>query len=244
MKITCLASSSEGNCYLIENNAGNKLLIEAGLPYSTIRKKLLTVGVGINDLSACLVSHSHSDHATGMKQLSDHLLTYANVETVKLYGGKKASIAYSWKKFFVADFVITPFDLDHDVPAFGFIIQDSKEKLLFVNDTKFIRWNLSDEWFDYIMIEANYNDEIIDITLDRNKRTLNSHLSLNTVIQTLKAMKLDKIKEIYLLHLSDHNSNEEMMFKKLSEVTTKKILIAKKYGGVKENEYGTKKIIA
>lgn len=236
MKITCLASSSEGNCYLIENNAGNKLLIEAGLPYSTIRKRLLTVGVGINDLSACLVSHSHSDHSIGMKQLSDHLLTYANKETVKLFGGKKATILQSWSEVYIADYKVTPFDLDHDVPAYGFIIEDSKEKLLFVNDTKFIRWNMSDIEFDYIMIEANYNDELIDLTLDRNKRTINSHLSLNTVLSTLKTLKLHKTKEIYLLHLSDHNSSEEIMFSKLSEATKTKILIAKKNGGVKENK--------
>lgn len=238
MKITCLASSSEGNCYLLENKAGNKLLIEAGLPYSTIRKKLLTLGVGINDLSGCLVTHSHQDHAIGMKQLSDHLLTYANYDTMKLYGGKRAAVIYSWKKIYIADYTIIPFDLDHDVPAFGFIIEDKDERLLFVNDTKFIRWNMSEYEFDYIMIEANYNDEIIDMALDRNKRTLNSHLSLNTVIETLKTLKLDRLKEIYLLHLSDHNSDEKLMLKKLSEATGKKILIAKKNGGVKENENG------
>ena len=238
MKITCLASSSQGNCYIVENNAGNKILIEAGLPYSTIRRKLLTYGVGINDLSACLVSHAHSDHSVGMKQLSDHLLTYANQETVKLYGGKKATTLQSWKKIYVEDYIITPFDLDHDIPALGFIIEDNKEKLLFVNDTKFIRWNMSEFEFDYIMIEANYNDEIIDITLDRNRRTLNSHLSLNTVISTLQTLKLDRLKEIYLLHLSDHNSDEGLMFKKLSSATKAKILIAKKNGGVKENENG------
>lgn len=238
MKITCLASSSAGNCYLVENNAGNKLLIEAGLPYSTIRKKLLMVGVGINDLSACLVTHAHSDHSIGMKQLSDHLLTYANRETVKLYGGKKATILNAWNKVYIDDYIVTPFDLDHDVAAFGFIIEDSQERLLFVNDTKFIRWDLSTYEFDYIMIEANYNDELIDVTLDRNKRTLNSHLSLDTVISTLQTLKLDRLKEIYLLHLSDHNSNEELMFKKLSEATKKRILIANKNGGVKENENG------
>lgn len=238
MKITCLASSSAGNCYLVENNAGNKLLIEAGLPYSTIRKKLLMVGVGINDLSACLVTHAHSDHTIGMKQLSDHLLTYANRETVKLYGGKKATILNSWNKVYIDDYIVTPFDLDHDIAAFGFIIEDSQERLLFVNDTKFIRWDLSTYEFDYIMIEANYNDELIDVTLDRNKRTLNSHLSLDTVISTLQTLKLDRLKEIYLLHLSDHNSNEELMFKKLSEATKKRILIANKNGGVKENENG------
>jgi len=238
MKITCFASSSEGNCYLVENNAGNKLLIEAGLPYSTIRKKLLMVGVGINDLSGCLVSHSHSDHAIGMKNLSDHLLTYANKETITLYGGKKATLLHAWKKIFIDDFTITPFDLDHDVAAMGFIIEDPKEKLLFVIDTKFIRWNLSEFEFDYIMIEANYDDEIIDMALDRNKRTLNSHLGINTVIQTIKTLKLDRLKEIYLLHLSDHNSDEKLMFKKLSDTTNKKILIAKKNGGVKENENG------
>jgi phosphoribosyl 1,2-cyclic phosphodiesterase len=238
MKITCLASSSEGNCYLIENNAGNKILVEAGLPYSTIRKRLLVLGVGINDLSGCLVSHAHSDHSEGMKQLSDHLTTYSNKETVKLFGGKKATILQSWKKVYIADYIITPFELDHDIAAMGFIIEDQKERLLFVNDTKYIRWNLSDLEFDYIMIEANYNEELIDMSLDRNRRTINSHLGLQTVITTLKGLKMDRVKEIYLLHLSDHNSNEKIMFEKLYEATKKKIFIAKKNGGVKENDYG------
>jgi hypothetical protein len=63
-------------------------------------------------------------------------------------------------------------------------------------------------------------------------------LGLQTVIETLKGLKMDRLKEIYLLHLSDHNSDEKIMFEKLYEATKKKIFIAKKNGGVKENDYG------
>jgi phosphoribosyl 1,2-cyclic phosphodiesterase len=61
---------------------------------------------------------------------------------------------------------------------------------------------------DYDMDILRENIEHAGIDLSRAKRTVKSHMSLNTAIEFLKANDLSKLKEVHLLHLSDSNSDE------------------------------------
>ncbi len=54
MKFTSFASSSKGNCHLLEIG-GETLLLDAGLS----RKQIVRAGVKLSELSGCLITHSH-----------------------------------------------------------------------------------------------------------------------------------------------------------------------------------------
>ena len=62
------------------------------------------------------------------------------------------------------------------------------------------------------MGECNYSDESINPNINRTlrNRILESHMSLKHFLELLKATDLSKVKAIYLLHLSDSNSDEEL----------------------------------
>ena len=229
MKMTCLASSSNGNCYIIEM-ANTKLLIEAGLTYGTIRQKLLEHGLTIKDLDGCIISHEHQDHARGAKDLAKHIKTFVP-RTIA-----KTPVMHEIKDFeqiIINDISVTAFTVEHDVLNYGFIIRSDKEALLYINDAKFVEWDLSAIPFTHIMIEANYNDEILNINDPKNQRTINTHMALSTTITTLKALNLTQCQSIYLMHLSDLNSNEEWMLRKIMSDIGIKSFVCNKFGGTK-----------
>ena len=59
MKLNVIGSRSDGNAYVLQN-AGEALLLEAGLPF---KKTLEVINYELGNVVGCLVSHEHQDHA-------------------------------------------------------------------------------------------------------------------------------------------------------------------------------------
>ena len=59
MEIEVLGTGSSGNCYKVKIGKAT-LLLECGLPYKVIQKKL---NFKVSEIDACLVTHEHMDHA-------------------------------------------------------------------------------------------------------------------------------------------------------------------------------------
>jgi phosphoribosyl 1,2-cyclic phosphodiesterase len=57
MKLSVLASGSKGNCYCLEN-ANECLIIEAGIPFLSVKKHLT---FDVLKIVGVLVSHEHFD---------------------------------------------------------------------------------------------------------------------------------------------------------------------------------------
>ena len=85
------------------------------------------------------------------------------------------------------------------------------------------------------MIECNYADDIIHrnvvdglVAESMRNRILRSHLSLDNCKELLKANDLSEVREIHLLHLSDHNSDEERFKKEIMSVSGRPVYVAQK----------------
>lgn len=55
MKIQVLGTGSSGNCYKVEIGTAT-LLLECGLPYKVIQRKL---NFKVSQIDACLITHEH-----------------------------------------------------------------------------------------------------------------------------------------------------------------------------------------
>ena len=123
--------------------------------------------------------------------------------------------SWRYQSFPVGGFIVTPFDCRHDVPNIGFYIHSTatEENLLYFTDSFYVRYTFPD--LHYIMAEANYSGEAMSgsihsgrIPVEMKKRLVQSHMSIDNLIELLKANDLSKVKQIHLLHLSDNNSDE------------------------------------
>ena len=82
MDVCTLASGSSGNCLLVRGEQTN-ILIDAGISARRITTGLKSMGVDPEELDAILVTHSHSDHISGLTTLTKKLRVpiYATPET-------------------------------------------------------------------------------------------------------------------------------------------------------------------
>lgn len=227
MKIDVLASGSAGNAYIVSDGV-TRLLIECGIPFKELQLKTNFFDPMPD---ACLISHSHGDHAQAVAQIRRlSIPCYMSRETAAEIGGDLnwlgAYIVEHQDNIEVNTFRIKPLKMEHDVHCLGFYIYSTRtdESLFFATDTCFIPYKLPS--IDYIMVEANYdidilNDRIMKGYLDPSvkNRIVKSHMEIGQTILWLRKQDLSKTKRIYLLHLSDGSANAAEFKRRVIEIT-------------------------
>lgn len=223
MVIKPIASSSKGNAYLISDGK-TTILLECGLPLKELKHR--TKYIVPSKIDACLVSHSHNDHAKSLKDILDAGVDcYALKETFEAKGvanHHRAKKINFLKPYFINSMMFIPLEMKHDVPCVGFVIasRETGERLLFATDTYLIK--AAPVELTHIMIEANYDVDLVEDDALKN-RLFKSHMGIDTTIDYLKSIDLSNVKQIYLMHLSSRHSNEED-FKKRVQAATGKIV--------------------
>ena len=237
MKIEVLGTGSSGNCYKVKIGKAT-LLLECGLPYKVIQKKL---NFKISEIDACLVTHEHMDHAKAAKDLMkagvDCYMTKGTAEALGINGHRlKTFRPFEKARYYseeLKDLIILPFEAVHDVaePVSYFIkTRNDDETLVFVTDTAYLKYKIPE--CDVLMIECNYvkakldeNVRLGNINTSLRNRIVKNHLSLESLMEALKAASLDRCKKIYLLHLSDGNSDEKLIKRTIQETTGIEVVV-------------------
>lgn len=230
--IQVLASGSRGNCYRIDDGS-TPLLLECGIPYKEIQKKLK---FKISDIIGCLITHEHGDHSKAIKDvIKTGIDCYMSQGTAKALNvsGHRVHIVQRKQQFKVGTWTILPFDTQHDaVEPLGFLmVNQAGERLLYATDTYYIRYKFSD--LTHIMVECNYSMDILRSNVETGlidkalkNRILKSHFNLEHVKEFLKVNDLSKVQQIWLIHLSDSNSDAERFKQEIQELTGKMVFIA------------------
>jgi len=113
LEIEAIASSSSGNCYLL-NDDKSKLMIECGIPFKRIQRALY---FRLSECSGCLISHEHQDHAKAAKELMrTGIDCYMSAGTAEEIGaaGHRLKIVKHGEKFTVGPWIVLPFSSVHD----------------------------------------------------------------------------------------------------------------------------------
>lgn len=233
MKLEVLGSGSKGNCYILRPTSGKCLIIEAGVRWRDVKKAM---HFDINAIEACIVSHSHGDHAGHVEEMLNACVTVgASAETFKAGGwGHKVfqTVIKPRENLRFGEFGVYAFDLRHDVPCLGFIITHKEMgRLAFVTDTMLLPYRLPN--INHWLIEANYSDAILTENIEAGRvpasmreRLLHSHMELETTVKALQANDMEGVKNIVLIHLSDANSYASVFKMRVEEATGKPVSIA------------------
>jgi len=106
-----LSSGSSGNCYYLGNEF-HGILIDAGIPGTSIRRFLEKMNIPIQTIRGVLITHEHTDHIRGLELLTRRytlpVFTTAKIRTSILQLKKLASSAtiipiQMKQKFCIAD---------------------------------------------------------------------------------------------------------------------------------------------
>jgi len=231
MKLHIVGTGSKGNAYIIQND-NEALLIECGVRFSDIKKSL---NFNLGKVAGMLISHSHLDHC---KSAKDALIAGVDIYCLKETSDRFGSTSHRinnilpGKTFMVGNFKVASFELKHDVPCLGFMIEHKDTgRFCFITDSYYCEYKIPA--MHNVIVEANYCQTILDQRLANGEepsflrdRVIRSHMSLQTCKEFLQANDLRTVHNIVLIHLSDRNSHAVRFQKEIKELTAKKVTVA------------------
>ena len=217
MRLKCLGSSSDGNCYLLTSDSGETLIIDCGIQIKEIKKGL---GWNIKDVVGVLCTHRHKDHS---KSLND--FKSIGIPILAPYLGD------SCKSMNMGEFTVKPFDLTTidgnwthtdangtPCPIFGFLITHQEMgRLLYITDCEVIKWRFKD--IDHILLGVNYDKDMVDWSNPaKNNHVFLGHLEIGTACDFVKANYSDRLRNVIMCHLSSENADSDSFIKKMKKV--------------------------
>lgn len=226
------ASSSSGNLYTVSDGK-TMIMLDCGLPWKKARELLQ---FKTSHIAGILLTHRHMDHCKGAKDAAragiDIYASHPTFNSLQV-PDHRANVIEHDQQFQIGTWTILPFETIHDTEgALGFyMVNNECEAFLYLTDTayspvRFARLHV-------VAIECNNIEEILSgnivsghMPTSLGHRVRRSHMSLERVISMIKANDLSTCRQIWLLHLSDANSNEELMRRKVQETVGVPVYVA------------------
>lgn len=223
MKIHVIGSGSTGNGYIIESN-GKKLIVELGCKWKFYLEALK---YDIESVEGALASHRHIDHLVALGNALQYLIpVYSNKEVATEHPlVNSLSTEYS---YMIGGFKVQCLKVPHNALCYSFIIKcPSGEKILFATDLS--KFNYKVSGCDVIMMEANYDEDIIYEALARGevvRSQSENHLEINDCLEAVERCVDTNTQLIILLHLSDGYSDEKRFQAVVHKATGKRVGVA------------------
>jgi phosphoribosyl 1,2-cyclic phosphodiesterase len=236
-----LSSGSSGNCYYL-GNGQHGILIDAGIPGSSVIKYLKMASIPVTSIMGILVTHNHTDHTRGLEYLTRRcsipLFTTAKVKK-SILSPKKRIAAESIRAivpeqiFHLAGFDIVAFPVSHDAPeTIGFHIRSGDKTITIVTDLGYI-CATSAEYIkaaNLLVIESNYDEEMLvngkyPWFLKERIRSNRGHLGNHQVSGFLAGIIGDNLSHICLAHLSNNNNTPELALQTLNNTLAERGII-------------------
>ncbi|MCL2702597.1 MAG: MBL fold metallo-hydrolase [Defluviitaleaceae bacterium] len=224
-----LASGSSGNCVYLATPSAN-ILIDAGLSGIRIERALESIGVHSSMLDAIFITHEHSDHISGAgimaRRFGVNLYatqgTWESTDRAGTLGKLRKEQKHAINPgvdFTFRDITVRPFSISHDASnPVGYSFCHAAAKVTVATDLGHIcpgvYGNIADS--DILLIESNHDVEMLkngSYPFHLKKRILGDkgHLSNVTCGQALTELA-DRLKHIYLGHLSEENNEPLLAF--------------------------------
>jgi len=223
-----IASGSSGNNYRISDGK-TVIMIECGIRFKKIREAF---NFKLSEVSGCLLSHCHGDHAKAVKDvMKAGINVYTSPGTIKALNlsGHRLKPVKPLELFTVGTFRVLPFPTEHDCKEpFGFLIQSGTEKLCFITDTFYCKYKFSG--VTHFIVECNYSKEILEENIKSGvvpaairNRIVKSHFEIENVKEFFRANDLSAVKQIFLIHISSNNGDPKLFKSEIQKLTGKEV---------------------
>jgi len=227
MKICVLGSSSAGNATYMELD-GQKILIDAGLCYRSIKNRLEAIGVDISELDGIFITHEHIDHINGLKILLKHhdIPIYCTRYTAQaieeiLHIEPEFYIFSPCEPFAFNTIKTEAFPVFHDAQdPVGFCFYTSKGKLGLVSDigylTLMVKQKLAGS--NVLIVESNHDPKLLmadihrPMSLKQRIRGKHGHFSNADACKLVEEIAHDGLTHVILYHLSQDCNTHDIAF--------------------------------
>lgn len=230
MNLCSIASGSSGNCiYIGNNNTG--ILVDTGISKKRIVDGLVSIDVDPQKLTGILITHEHSDHISGLGVFTRQyrIPVYATTETIacirnsKTLGALEPSLFHAISPdtpFYLDDIRVNPFSISHDAAnPVSYTFEDNSGRIGVATDLgtydEYIISNL--EGCSALLLEANHDINMLQVgaypyALKRRILSDTGHLSNDNSGRLLSRLFTERLKYIFLGHLSKENNYPELAY--------------------------------
>jgi phosphoribosyl 1,2-cyclic phosphodiesterase len=224
MRFGCLGSGSKGNAWLVQ--AGDTcIMVDCGFGPREAGKRLARLGVEVNDLSAILVTHEHSDHGRGAAQLAAKArcpvwLSHGTHAMLDAVGGAplSARIVAGHQVFSVGELEIIPYPVPHDArEPLQFVYSDGARRFGLLTDAGHVTSHMEAvlSGCDALALECNHDVARLEagsypIALKRRILGRYGHLDNDTAATLLQKIAGRSLKHVVAAHLSEQNNAPDL----------------------------------
>ena len=219
MQVSVLASGSKGNATFVAID-GAKILVDAGISATRIKKALAAEGVEAADLDAVLLTHEHSDHIAGLRTLTKwyRLPIYSRAATLAhLPREIPRALCHAVEgSFRLAGVQVLPFSVPHDAAdPVGYRITGGQQ-VTTCTDLGFVTSTVQAalEGSDVLVLEANHDPAVLKEgrypwPLKRRILGTRGHLANADAAWAIARLKRAP-QQVFLAHLSAENNRPEL----------------------------------
>lgn len=237
LKFISFGSGSSGNCYYFYNES-DSLMIDAGVGIRTLKRSFFNYGLSMANIKNILVTHDHSDHIKSVGAIS-HQYNIDVYATPQVHFGitrnycVKVNVPPEHQKnvengntYAVGNFQVTPFHVPHDSQdCVGYRIVYGDRVVVIATDVGHITDELRDmvRQADYLILEANHDEDMLrhgPYAQHLKERILGNrgHLSNVSCAQVLQECASERLKHVWLCHLSEENNHPELVKKTMERI--------------------------
>ena len=236
MRFISLGSGSSGNCAYIGTETQG-VLIDAGVDSKKVFASLADNGIKPEMVKGVILTHDHGDHvryAYSIARNNQHIRIYCTLRVLhRIF--RRHSISRRLKEvhesifkeipFSLAGMQFTAFDVSHDgTDNAGFFVEYGTQHFAIATDlgciTERARFYMTKAV--YLMIEANYDSAMLDNGkypeyLKNRIRADNGHLDNKVTAEFVANSCDERLKYVFLCHLSNDNNTPEIACRVVSE---------------------------
>lgn len=247
LKFISFGSGSKENSYFLFTDTDG-LLIDAGVGIRAMKKYFRDYGISMSLVHNILITHDHADHVKCVGSLS-HDYNIPVFTTSEVHQGimrnycVKRKVSADLKRVVekgvtiqVGEFKVTPFGVPHDsTDNVGYEIECQGVTFCIVTDageiTDEIKPHISNA--NYLVIEANHDEEMLKggpypEHLKKRIADPTGHLSNKACGIALAENMTEKLRHVWLCHLSQENNHPELARKTIEIILRSYGIIAGK----------------
>ncbi|MGN1317689.1 MAG: MBL fold metallo-hydrolase, partial [Lachnospirales bacterium] len=234
LRFSTIASSSKGNCIYIGSEHTN-ILIDAGVSGKKVEEGLKELNLCGTDIDAIFVTHEHSDHVSGIGVMSRrfNIPVYATEGTwnnmpksVGAFRRNMERLVYADEVCVFNDLCIKPFNIPHDASEpVGYSVFNDKHKITVATDighiTDTVKENVKNS--SLVLLESNHDVNMVlkgGYPQVLKERILSDfgHLSNDNAGKFLAKGICEKLKYVFLGHLSQDNNTPRIAYDTVSSI--------------------------
>ena len=232
VRLTVLGSGSAGNATLLQDG-DQRVLIDVGLSYREVARRLDSVGVPAASVGAVVITHAHGDHTRGAALFSRRhgVAVHATMKTRAVWRG--AGVA-SWGNLEcdntteICGFLFSAFEVSHDAAAetVAFCIETSNGSVGFATDVGIVTQALRTRFKPcrLLVMESHHARELLQVgpyaqSMKARISGARGHLSNEELALFVSEDLGQSVECLVLAHLSRVNNVPE-----LAEMTCREAL--------------------